>query len=105
VPWGSSAPVLGDHRVCLGYAVCPARAQVVHLAAVAAPLPEASARAGGVFKLELFLPEDYPMAAPKARRAFARLSQAPRRQPRTRRSGGSVRLKWDVRPSVSSRWP
>ena len=23
--------------------------------------------AGGVFKLELFLPEDYPMAAPKAR--------------------------------------
>lgn len=25
------------------------------------------ASAGGVFKLELFLPEDYPMAAPKVR--------------------------------------
>ncbi len=30
------------------------------------PLPPH--RAGGIFKLELFLPEDYPMAAPKVRR-------------------------------------
>ena len=29
--------------------------------------------AGGVFKLELFLPEDYPMAAPKARTLPAKL--------------------------------
>ena len=29
--------------------------------------PQASAYEGGVFKLELFLPEDYPMAAPKVR--------------------------------------
>lgn len=29
--------------------------------------PEGSPFAGGVFKLELFLPEEYPMAAPKVR--------------------------------------
>jgi ubiquitin-conjugating enzyme E2 N len=29
--------------------------------------PQSSAYEGGVFKLELFLPEDYPMAAPKVR--------------------------------------
>lgn len=29
--------------------------------------PEASPYEGGVFKLELFLPEDYPMSAPKVR--------------------------------------
>ncbi|WOH03024.1 hypothetical protein DCAR_0522415 [Daucus carota subsp. sativus] len=29
--------------------------------------PEKSPYEGGVFKLELFLPEDYPMAAPKVR--------------------------------------
>ena len=28
--------------------------------------PEGSPFEGGVFKLELFLPEDYPMSAPKA---------------------------------------
>lgn len=45
---------------------------------LAHPLPDslrscASCRAaGGVFKLELFLPEDYPMAAPKARRRRGR---------------------------------
>ena len=65
------------HR-CLATIVCASAMQCALPAprsctsgAVAAPLPEASARAGGVFKLELFLPEDYPMAAPKARRAFA----------------------------------
>ncbi len=77
------------------------------------------ARAGGVFKLELFLPEDYPMAAPKARRSPPRLHQAPRRQPCTRRSKGArarqaglslcrscgcVRLSWNMHSSVSSRW-
>ena len=29
--------------------------------------PEGSPFEGGVFKLELFLPEDYPMSAPKVR--------------------------------------
>jgi len=29
--------------------------------------PESSPYQGGVYKLELFLPEDYPMAAPKVR--------------------------------------
>jgi ubiquitin-conjugating enzyme E2 N len=29
--------------------------------------PEGSPYEGGVFKLELFLPEDYPMSAPKVR--------------------------------------
>lgn len=29
--------------------------------------PEQSPYEGGMFKLELFLPEDYPMAAPKVR--------------------------------------
>lgn len=29
--------------------------------------PEESPFEGGVFKLELFLPEDYPMSAPKVR--------------------------------------
>uniref|UniRef100_A0A915MDR6 UBC core domain-containing protein n=1 Tax=Meloidogyne javanica TaxID=6303 RepID=A0A915MDR6_MELJA len=29
--------------------------------------PDSSPFAGGVFKLELFLPEEYPMAAPKVR--------------------------------------
>eukprot|EP00887_Chlorella_sp_A99_P006260 scaffold3.g6260.t1 len=29
--------------------------------------PDASPYQGGVYKLELFLPEDYPMAAPKVR--------------------------------------
>nr|GMD28411.1 Ubiquitin-conjugating enzyme E2 36 [Ipomoea batatas] len=32
--------------------------------------PTQSPYEGGVFKLELFLPEEYPMAAPKARRAL-----------------------------------
>ena len=31
------------------------------------PGPEGSPFEGGVFKLELFLPEDYPMSAPKVR--------------------------------------
>jgi len=30
VPWGSSAPVLGDRRVCLGFAACPAAAHGAH---------------------------------------------------------------------------
>lgn len=29
--------------------------------------PDESPFSGGVFKLELFLPEEYPMAAPKVR--------------------------------------
>ena len=31
------------------------------------PGPEGSPFAGGVFNLELFLPEEYPMSAPKVR--------------------------------------
>jgi ubiquitin-conjugating enzyme E2 N len=32
-----------------------------------AAISEANTRTGGVFKLELFLPDDYPMTAPKIR--------------------------------------
>jgi len=33
--------------------------------------PQQSPYEGGTFKLELFLPEDYPMAPPKVRTCFA----------------------------------
>jgi ubiquitin-protein ligase len=36
--------------------------------------PTQSPYEGGVFKLELFLPEEYPMAAPKVRPFHLRLS-------------------------------
>jgi ubiquitin-conjugating enzyme E2 N len=42
----------------------------VHISIAASPTVNktiASAFVGGIFKLELFLPDDYPMAAPKVR--------------------------------------
>ena len=42
---------------------------ICHVIVIILPIqgPEGSPFEGGVFKLELFLPEDYPMSAPKVR--------------------------------------
>lgn len=48
--------------------------------------PRASAPTGGVYKLELFLPEEYPMAPPKVRFVAAWRRSASANAPRAFRS-------------------
>jgi ubiquitin-conjugating enzyme E2 N len=64
-------------------------------------MPRARHHAGGVFKLELFLPEDYPMAPPKVR------ALRPRRRPRPSRrlpcASGARRARWMRRAALGRR--
>lgn len=60
----------GLGRVWVWYCKCQegeVHASSPLLASSLPPLPSCSAPAGGVFKLELYLPDDYPMVPPKVR--------------------------------------